>query len=129
MADIQNYGLKFPFTTNQEDNYFVDVNKNGISYVKSQIMHVLFTLKGSKIRDPEFGTNLLHYIYDSSDETTWAALQDECRTAISKYVNGCNLQEIVIMQSEDNVHEIYVKITFTANIDGENTTDTIVTKL
>ena len=129
MSIVQYYGLKFPFTAKKVENYYVDLNSTKLSYVKSQIMHVLFTLKGTKLRDPLFGTNLIKYIFDQNDSSTWEAIKTECSNAISNNVNGCTLQNISIAESDDDMHEIYVKIEFSATVDGNSVNDTIITKV
>lgn len=129
MSKFQYYGIKFPFTAENFEKYYVDLNMSGLSYVKSQIMHALFTVKGSKLRDPLYGTNLIKYIFDPNDDNTWSAIQNECNSAINQYVKGCSLDEISIMQSDDDLREIYVKIKFTSNINGTSTKDAIVTKV
>lgn len=129
MANVQNYGLKFPFTSQKVENYYVDLNSTPLSYVKSQIMHVLFTLKGTKLMDPLFGTNLIKYIFDQNDTSTWNSIKEECSKAIGKYVQNCSLNNISIAQSDNDIREIYVKIEFTATINGSSTSDVIVTKV
>ena len=129
MAKTQNYGIKFPFTSQKVENYYVDLNSTTLSYVKSQIMHVLFTLKGTKLRDPMFGTNLIKYIFDQNDNSTWNAIKTECSSAIGKYVKDCSLNNISIAQSDNDMHEIYVKIEFTSTVNGITTNDSIITKV
>ena len=55
MARKQKYGIKYPFTSDNDENIFLDVNNNVTEGVQSQVLHVIFTPKGQKIRDPEFG--------------------------------------------------------------------------
>ena len=57
----QYYSIAFPFTAESVQNYYFDLNENYEQMVRSQMMHVIFTPKGSKLRDPEFGTNFRKY--------------------------------------------------------------------
>ena len=104
---IQHYGLKFPFTAQKVDKNFLDLNDGALSYVESQITHLLFTVKGSKLRDPEFGCNLLSYIFEPDDDTTWDSVKTECKNAISKYVNGCSLNTMEIVETNDNKEYLF----------------------
>jgi phage baseplate assembly protein W len=63
MARQQLFGIKYPFTHDDYQNFFVDANINEKDKVRSQIMHVIFTPKGQRIRMPEFGTDLIKYIF------------------------------------------------------------------
>ncbi len=47
MAKRQFFGIKYPFTTNDYQNFFVDVNMSEKDKIRSQIMHVVFTPKAS----------------------------------------------------------------------------------
>jgi phage baseplate assembly protein W len=129
MSKIQYYGIKFPFTAERTEKRFVDLNGGGLAYVKSQIMHLIFTVKGTKLRDPDYGTNLIKYIFDENIDETWSSIKEECKKAISKYVYGCNLIDIQVAKNEEDDHDIYVKINFSTTIDGKSTNDSIVTKI
>ena len=61
MAKRQFFNMKYPFTTNDYQNFFVDVNMTEKDKIRSQIMHVVFTPKGQRLRNPEFGTDLIKY--------------------------------------------------------------------
>ena len=61
MVKTQKYGIKFPFNILSEDKTLLDLNKTKGEQVKSQLMHLLFTQKGQRLRSPDFGTNLLQY--------------------------------------------------------------------
>jgi phage baseplate assembly protein W len=126
---IQHYGLKFPFTAQKVDKNFLDLNDGALSYVESQIIHVIFTVKGSKLRDPEFGCNFLSYIFDPDDDTTWEGIKLECKNAISKYVNGCSLNTMEIGETDDDLKEKYLKINFSAVVNGESSDKTSIIKI
>ena len=126
---IQHYGLKFPFTAQKVDKNFLDLNDGALSYVESQIIHVIFTVKGSKLRDPEFGCNFLSYIFDPDDDTTWEGIKLECKNAISKYVNGCSLNTMEIGETDDDLKEKYLKINFSVVVNGESSDRTSIIKI
>lgn len=126
---IQHYGLKFPFTAQKVDKNFLDLNDGALSYVESQITHLLFTVKGSKLRDPEFGCNLLSYIFEPDDDTTWDGVKTECKNAISKYVNGCSLNTMEIVETNDNLKEKYLKINFSVTVNGETSNQKLILKI
>ena len=67
MAKQQFYGVKYPFVAEDVENYFIDVNKTLKDKVRSILMHIIFTPKGQKLRAPEFGTDLIRYIFEPND--------------------------------------------------------------
>ena len=101
MAVYQKYGIKYPFTYNNEENIYLDVNNNVVDGVKSQVLHVLFTPKGQKLRDPEFGTNLIKYIFSHEDDSTLSGIKSEISEQIKKYVPSVDFRDIKIYKDEN----------------------------
>lgn len=129
MAKKQQYGIKYPFTVNNDNGYFVDVNLTTKEKIRSLIMHVIFTPKGQKIRDPEFGTDLIKYIFEPSDDFSWELVKNEAIDAIKKYVNGVIINDINILQDEDDLHQIYVRIDYSFNDGLKIINDSVATKI
>lgn len=115
---IQNQGIKFPFTIENGDGHFLDLNIDTMNKVASQITHVILTPKKTKLRDPEFGTNLMQYIFEISDNITWSNIIDECKHAVSTYVPNVELNELRVIETEDD-NALYLNIEYTVS-DGKN---------
>ena len=45
----QYYGIKYPFTANNLDGFFLDLNEEPVDKVASEILHVILTPKRSRI--------------------------------------------------------------------------------
>lgn len=129
MAKIQYFGIKYPFTNKDFQNFFLDVNDDDKGKVRSQIMHVIFTPKGQRIREPEFGTDLIRYIFEPNDDVTWAGLKNEITDAVQTYVNNVSLNDIQIAKSEDENNTVYVRIDYSVKQGNKVTKDSIVTEL
>lgn len=129
MPKKQYYSIKFPFTSENSENYFIDLNMNQEQKVRSDLMHVIFTSKGSKLRDPEFGTDLIKYIFEPNDTLTWNAVKEEVSTAVQKYVSNVQINDISLMESEDDVREVYVRIDYSIKEQNKDKNDSIVIKI
>lgn len=129
MAKIQYLGIRYPFTNKDFQNFFLDVNSNEKDYIRSQIMHVIFTPKGQRIREPEFGTDLIRYIFEPDDETTWESVKNEISDAVTRYVNNVVLNDIKIAKSDDNSDAIYVRIDYGIKKGNKTINDSVVTEL
>lgn len=129
MAQVQYLGIKFPFEIQDTESYFVDLNKTPRDSVRSQIMHVIFTPKGQKLRDPEFGTNLVKYIFEPNDETTWSEIKSEVDTAVRTYVNNVNVNDINVLKNEDEPSEVFVRIDYSVKEGNKLISDTAITRL
>ena len=129
MAKRQFFGIKFPFTNSEFTNFFVDANMDYKDKIRSQIMHVIFTPKGQRLRRPEFGTDLIRYIFEPNDTESWSAVKTEIIEAVSRWVPGCILNDIRVVQSDDNGREIYVRLDYSVKTGNFATNDSIIIQL
>lgn len=129
MAKIQYLGIKYPFTNNEFQNFFLDVNETEQERIRSQIMHVIFTPKGQRIREPEFGTDLIKFIFEPNEEVTWDGLKNEIIDAVQTYVDNVILNDIQVAKSEENDTAVYVRIDYSVKQGNKLIKDSIVTEL
>lgn len=129
MAKIRKYGIKFPITLVSGDGTLVDMNESELDSVTSDIMHTIFTPKGQKLRDQEFGTNLIQFIFNPSDGQSWGDIVMEIKSAVTRNVPNCSVEDIEIAESDD-ASEIYAKIKYDVIAEnGESRTYQIITRL
>ena len=76
----QRYGITFPFTDSSE-GFFLGLNKIPDSEVRSNLIHLILTLKGTRYFLPDFGTNLMRYIFEPMDSATKTSIDNEIREA------------------------------------------------
>lgn len=112
MALTQKYGIKYPFTSNNDDGTYLDLNKTYADSIKSQVLHVIFTPKGQKLRDPEFGTDLIKFIFNPSEPETFNKIKDEISRQITKYVPMVEFRDITIYNSEIDDNGIIVMVEY-----------------
>ena len=125
----QQFGIKFPFTNEGEENYFIDTNMTLKDKVRSLIMHVIFTPKGQKLRDPNFGTNLIKYIFEPNEKSSWDKIKEEIGNTLSDHVKGISLDNIEVIQSDEEVSAIYCKVQYSISNGITSTSDSIAIKL
>lgn len=123
------YGLKYPFTAQDFENYYVDLNSSQKDKARSLLFHVIFTPKNQYIRNPEFGTDLIKYIFEPNDRGSWADIKAEITRVVQKYVTNVTLNNITVMQSEDDVSEVFVRIDYSVREGNKITNDSVITKL
>lgn len=112
MARTQKYGIKYPFTSDNNNSYFLDLNESMEEGVKSRVLHVIFTPKGQKLRDPEFGTDLIRYIFNSKDDMLFSNIKSEIASQISKYVPEVEFRDIEVYEDENNEHGIIISVEY-----------------
>lgn len=129
MAKQQLFGIKYPFTHDDYQNFFVDANTTEKDKVRSQIMHVIFTPKGQRIRNPEFGTDLIKYIFNPNDGESWDGIKNEIVSSVQRYVPGVTLNDVRVVQSEDERAEIFVRMDYTVREGNRIKKDSIITQI
>ena len=112
MAVTQKYSIKYPFTTDNDDGTYIDLNKTYGEGIQSQVLHVIFTPKGQKLRDPDFGTDLVKYIFSQSDSSTFGSIKAEISSQIAKYVPEVEFRDISIYNSEGDDNSIVVMVEY-----------------
>ena len=129
MANRQYFGIKYPFTKESYEGFFVDANATLKDKVRSQLLHIIFTPKGQRLRNPEFGTDLIKYIFEMNDTDSWESVKNEISDAVSKYLPNVVMRGISVMQSTEESSEIYVRIDFTVIEGNLKANDSIVTTI
>ena len=129
MAKKQYFGIKYPFRTDDFQRFFVDANSTAMEKARSEIMHIVFTPKGQRIRNPEFGTDLIKYIFDPNEEITWEAVKNEVSESVRRWSNDITLNSIQVVKNEEDESEIYVRLDYSVSDGNKITKDSIVVQV
>ncbi len=125
----QYYGIKFPFTANNLDGFFLDLNEKIEDKVASEILHVILTPKRSRIRKPEFGTNLAKFIFEPNDELSWDMVKSEVMESVSAYVANVSLTNIEVVTPDEDPNSIYLDLRYTVKKGNKEENSRMVVKL
>lgn len=125
MARKQQYGIKYPFSSENLDNVYMDTNNSYANSIKSQVVHVIFTPKGQKLRDPDFGTDLVKYIFGQKDDETLSLVKTEITRQLAKYVPAAKFLDLNIYSDEESDNGIIVSIKYSVSV-GNKTDETTV---
>jgi phage baseplate assembly protein W len=123
------YGIRFPFTAKDDENFFVDADYNPYAEIKNDLIHLLFTPVGQKLRDPNFGTKLIQYIFEPNDSETYSDIKNEMQEVIKKYFRGITLSELVVLKDDNEVHGGKVTLNYEINEGSYITFDSITTTI
>jgi len=96
----QRYGITFPFTESSE-GFFLGLNKTPDSEVRSNLIHLILTLKGTRYFLPDFGTNLMRYIFEPMDAATKTSIDTEIRETVDKFIPNLTITKVEVMTAED----------------------------
>ena len=125
----RHFGIKYPFTRESGERTYVDVNNSQEDSVKSRVIHTILTPKGQRLRKPDFGTNLINFIFAPNDELTMNSIRDEITASISRYVPEVIFKDISITKPNDNDNSIVVVIEYDTQKGNETITTQVAVQL
>jgi phage baseplate assembly protein W len=95
MAEGVTYGIYFPFRNSTRGDYLA-LTELESEEIKSDLIHLLLTRKGSRYFLPDFGTRLYEFIFEPFDGLTFDAIQSDIRDSVAKYMPNLLLNNITI---------------------------------
>lgn len=95
MANGRTYGINFPFR-NSFDGKFLDLSDTSDEEIRTDLIHLLLTRKGSRYFLPNFGTRLYEYIFEPLDGPTFNDIQAEIRDSVSTYIPNLVINSIKV---------------------------------
>ena len=109
MANGKTYWINFPFN----DSYFGDylsLSQTNDEEIRSNLIHLLLTRKGTRYYLPDFGTRLYEYLFEPLDGPTFSQIEAEIRSSVEEYIPGLRINNISITQAseEDEDKGFYV---------------------
>ena len=112
MATKQYYNIRYPFSNENLDNIYIDLNENINDKTKSDVLHVLFTPKGQRLRNPDFGTDLIKYLFDQKDEESFNNIKATIINDICKYVSNIEFDDIRILNDDNDDRGIIIVVEY-----------------
>ena len=85
--------------------------KTNTEAVKQSLRSMLLTNKYERLRNPEFGTNIRRYLFESFDGHIVEQLENEIRISIQNYEPRVRVIDIVVDPRPDD-NSIYINIEF-----------------
>ena len=103
--------IRYPFEESDK-GFFLQLNQTTKDAVKSDLLHLLFTNKGSRYYLPDFGTNLKRYVFKPNDAPTHSDIISEIQIAVDTYIPGLKITDISVTIDPTNENMAVVKVSF-----------------
>ena len=95
MANGITYGISFPFVDSFTGRY-LDVTNSTEGEIRSNLVHLLLTRKGSRYFLPDFGTRLYEFVFEPLDGPTFSDIEAEIRDTIGIYMPNLQVTNITV---------------------------------
>lgn len=101
MANGKTYGVTFPFRDSFDGKY-LDLTDYEDEEIRSSLIHLLLTRKGSRYFLPDFGTRLYEFIFEPLDGPTFNQIEAEIRDSVSTYIPNLQVNNISVYPATDD---------------------------
>jgi phage baseplate assembly protein W len=95
MANGKTYGITFPFQESRIGKY-LSLTQTKDSEIRSSLMNLILTRKGSRYYLPNFGTGLYEYIFEPLDVPTFDSIESDIRQSVETYMPNLKINNIRI---------------------------------
>jgi phage baseplate assembly protein W len=107
----------------------LDLNDEDNQAIKADLLHLILTRKGQRLYNPDFGTDLIKFIFEPEDGMTLNDIKSEIKSTVKRFLPSLQIDEITVVESIESEYAAVVTITYTITDDVFTTSDIIVIKL
>ncbi|WP_333729393.1 GPW/gp25 family protein, partial [Listeria monocytogenes] len=79
MANGKYININYPFKDSKK-GFFLDLNDEDNQAIKADLLHLILTRKGQRLYNPDFGTDLIKFIFEPEDGMTLNDIKSEITT-------------------------------------------------
>jgi len=130
---MRGINIKFPINDDTVGGGLLKLNKTTKDALTSNLLLLLLTERGERYYMPNYGTNLLKYIFEPSDDITVNDIRDDLDESVSKYIPNLRITNVSFdwfdKKNNQNINEgteqLNLKIDFVYNEDAFSETGEI----
>jgi phage baseplate assembly protein W len=122
---MANITITYPLQDDKDTNFLFKRDQVTIQAVKSKLLLLLTTVKGTRFFNRGYGSNFLKLLFEQNDEITEFEVTTEVKTIVSTYIPNLTVNT-VNFERDDNVNKLTVTINFTYKDDFLEINDSIV---
>ena len=111
MATSRYINIDFPFK-NSPDGFFLNLTSTDSKAIKADLMHLLLTRKGQRLYNPDFGTDLLKYIFEPNDSLTLNDIKEAVSLSVKKYIPNLTITSLTVTPSQDSDYASVIRLDY-----------------
>ena len=96
---------------------FFNKTRTTLQQTRSNIRNLLLTMKGERLGNPTFGSELMKVIFEPDDGSIAEKVEEAIRAALTEWLPYVKVVDIVTTSDERNPNKINVKMNFSIDID------------
>ena len=96
---------------------FFNKTRTTLQQTRSNIKNLLLTIKGERLGNPTFGSDLMTVIFEQDDGSLGNRIEEAIRASISEWMPYVTVKQVKPIADERNPNQLNVRIDFTIDID------------
>jgi phage baseplate assembly protein W len=88
------YNINFPLRDDVSTNTYFLMTKVTKTAFSSDLLLLLLTQRGERYYEPDYGTNLLKFIFEPNDSLTANDIEQEIKRTVSMYIPALTINSI-----------------------------------
>jgi phage baseplate assembly protein W len=110
------YNIKFPLVDDVETNTYFQLTKITKDALSSDLVLLLLTQRGERYYEPDYGTNLLKYIFEPNDAITGSDVEQEIKRTVSLYIPALTIDKVTFNWNTDDNGEPILETQLNVNV-------------
>jgi len=128
MANGRFININYPFKDSQK-GFFLDLNDEDNQAIKADLLHLILTRRGQRLYKPDFGTDLLKFIFEPEDGMTLNGIKEEIVNVVKAYLPQLQIDEFSVEESDEDIYAAVVTIKYTVTDAVFSSSDVVVIKI
>lgn len=112
MASTKFINISYPFKDSPK-GFFLDLTSDDQRAVKSDLLYLLLSRKGQRYYNPDFGTDLMKFIFEPNDTLTLNDVKEEISNSVNKYIPNLTITNLSVTPSDDSDYAAVVRLDYT----------------
>lgn len=96
---------------------FFSKTKTTLQQTRSNIRNLLLTIKGERLGNPTFGSNLMRVVFEPDDGSIGDKVEEAIRSAMSEWLPYVKIVSVETTSDDRNPNKINVSMNFSIDID------------
>jgi phage baseplate assembly protein W len=96
------YNIKFPLNDDVTVNSYFAMTRTTKDALTSDLLLLLLTQKGERYYEPDYGTDLLRFIFEPNDNLVQADVEQEIKKTVSSYIPALKIDQITFNRNVDD---------------------------
>jgi phage baseplate assembly protein W len=121
------FNIKFPLNDDSVNNTYFQLSTLTKEAFSSDLLLLLLTQKGERYYQPDYGTNLLKYIFEPNDNMTAVDVEQDIKKTVALYIPALTVNSVTFNRNtddygniiSDNQLNVNIKFTYSEDVFSE----------